>query len=177
MAAAAQPADAVVATLDWRRRDLHPEQTGVIVVDATTGQRVMNVARLYADRERGEIAFQPQTVPGNYYIYYLKSISTGSRYYPTVHYPDMEPTAAASWLEKNRLTGRKHPSLPAARLIQYQAIDAFHSFYPMEIIATEAEKSHLLKHAPAEKYLLFPEDRRFPIRMTHDLPYRWVEAG
>ena len=172
-----QPADAVVAALNWRRRDLHPEQTGVIVVDATTGQRVMNVARLYADRERGEIAFQPQTVPGNYYIYYLKSISTGSRYYPTVHYPDMEPTAAASWLEKNRLTGRKHPSLPAARLIQYQAIDAFHSFYPMEIIATEAEKSHLLKQAPAEKYLLFPEDRRFPIRMTHDLPYRWIEAG
>ena len=69
-----QPADAVVAALNWRRRDLHPEQTGVIVVDATTGQRVMNVARLYADRERGEIAFQPQTVPGNYYIYYLKSI-------------------------------------------------------------------------------------------------------
>ncbi len=26
-------------------------------------------------------------------------------------------------------------------------------------------------------YLVFPEDRRFPIRMTDELPLRWVKAG
>ncbi|MGM9760303.1 MAG: glycoside hydrolase domain-containing protein [Parabacteroides sp.] len=172
-----KPADAVLATLNWRRRDLHPEQCGVIVVDATTGQRITNVVRLYADRERGEIAFQPQTVPGNYYIYYLKSVSTGSRYYPTVHYPDMEATATTDWLQKNRLTGKKTPALPAARLVQYQAIDDFHSFYPMEVIATEAEKVALLRQQPADPYILFTEDRRYPIRMTNDIPYKWVEEN
>jgi hypothetical protein len=29
--------------------------------------------------------------------------------------------------------------------------------------------------APA--YLLFPEDRQFPIRMTDELPLRWVKSG
>lgn len=60
---------AVLATLDWRRRDLNPEEKGVIVVDAATGEQVTNVARFTINREKGEIVFQPQTVPGNYYIY------------------------------------------------------------------------------------------------------------
>jgi len=64
-----RPADAVLATLDWRRRDLNPEEKGVIVVDAATGEQVTNVARFTINREKGEIVFQPQTVPGNYYIY------------------------------------------------------------------------------------------------------------
>lgn len=172
-----KPADAVLATLEWRRRDRNPEEKNVIVVDASTGQRVRNVCRFQVDREKGEIAFQPQTVPGEYYIYYLKNVMSGSRYYPTVTYPPFEHTASADWLKVNKLTGKKAPSLPAARLVQYQAIDVFNSFYPMEVIATEAEKTALLKKNPAGKYLLFTEDRRYPIRMTTDLPYRWVAAG
>lgn len=172
-----KPADAVLATLEWRRRDSNPEGKNVIVVDAATGQRVRNVCRFHVDRERGEIAFQPQTVPGEYYIYYLKNVMSGSRYYPTVTYPPFENTASSDWLKANKLTGKKAPSLPAARLVQYQAIDAFNSFYPMEVIATEAEKTALLKKNPAGKYLLFTEDRRYPIRMTTDLPYRWIAGG
>lgn len=169
-----QPADAVLATLDWRRKDLNPEEKGVIIVDAATGKRVTNVARFTINREKGEIVFQPQTVPGEYYIYYLKNIMTGSRYYPTVHYMKADNTASDEWLKKNRLTGKKAPSLPAARLIQYQAINEFHSFYPMEVIATEAEKEVILKAQPDGKYVLFTEDRRYPIRMTSDIPYKWV---
>lgn len=168
------PADAVLATLDWRRRDLDPEAKGLIVVDAATGKRVTNVARFAINRERGEIAFQPQTVPGDYYIYYLKNVMSGSRYYPTVNYPPFENTASGEWLRKNKLEGKKAPSLPAARLVQYQAINAFNSFYPMEVIATASEKAQLLKEHPKENYLLFTEDRRFPIRMTTDIPYKWV---
>lgn len=170
-----QPAEAVLATLDWRRRDLDPEAKDLIIVDATTGKRITNVTRFAVDRERGEIAFQPQTVPGNYYIYYLKNVMSGSRYYPTVNYPSFEQTASAEWIRKNKLDGRKAPSLPAARLVQYQAINAFNSFYPMEVIATAAEKSNLLKEQPKDDYILFPEDRRYPIRMTTDLPYKWIE--
>ena len=30
---------------------------------------------------------------------------------------------------------------------------------------------------PDCSYLLFPEDRRFPIRMANDLPFRWIRSG
>lgn len=169
-----KPADAVLATLEWRRRDQNPESKNLIVVDAATGKRVTNVCRFTVNREKGEIVFQPQTIPGRYYIYYLKNKMSGSRYYPTVTYPDFEDLASADWLKRNKLTGKNIPALPAANLIQYQAINEFHGFYPMELIATEAEKAALLKSQGKEKYILFTEDRRYPIRMTSDIPYKWI---
>ena len=167
-------ADAVLATIEWRRRDLNPEDKNLIVVDATTGKRITNVCRFAVNRERGEVAFQPQTVPGEYYIYYLKNVMSGSRYYPTVNYPSFENTASADWVKKNKLSGKKAPSLPAARIVQFQAIDQLNSFYPMEVIATADETARLLKKRPAENYILFTEDRKYPIRMTTDIPYKWI---
>ena len=168
------PADAVLATIDWRRRDLNPEAKNLIVVDAATGERITNVCRFTIDRERGEVVFQPQTVPGEYYIYYLKNVMSGSPYYPTVNYPAFENTASADWVKKNKLSGKKAPALPAAKVVQFQAINELNSFYPMEVIATSNETARLLKEHPGEKYILFTEDRKFPIRMTTDIPYKWI---
>ena len=170
-------ADAVLATLDWRRRDQNPEAKNLIVVDAATGKRITNVARFEINREQGKVVFQPQTVPGQYYIYYLKNVQSGSKYYPTVTYPAFEKTASDEWLAKHKLTSRVAPKLPTAEVVQYQAIDDFHSFYPMEVIATENEKRALLKTQLDNKYFLFTEDRRYPIRMTTDIPYRWIAEG
>jgi hypothetical protein len=170
-----KPVDAVLATINWRRRDLKPEDKNIIVVDAATGERITNVARFTVNRERGEIAFQPKTAPGDYYVYYLKNVMSGSRWYPTVNYPPFENTADAAWLKKNNLTGKTSPKLTEARVRQFQAIDEMNSFYPMEVIATAAEKDQLLKGKPVEKYILFTEDRRYPIRMTTDIPYKWVK--
>ena len=169
-----KPADAVLATIDWRRRDLNPEAKNLIVVDAATGERITNVCRFTIDRERGEVVFQPQTVPGEYYIYYLKNVMSGSPYYPTVNYPAFENTASADWIKKNKLSGKKAPALPAAKVVQFQAINELNSFYPMEVIATSNETARLLKEHPGEKYILFTEDRKFPIRMTTDIPYKWI---
>ena len=169
-----KPADAVLATIDWRRRDLNPEAKNLIVVDAATGERITNVCRFTIDRERGEVVFQPQTVPGEYYIYYLKNVMSGSPYYPTVNYPAFENTASADWVKKNKLSGKKAPTLPAAKVVQFQAINELNSFYPMEVIATSNETARLLKEHPGEKYILFTEDRKFPIRMTTDIPYKWI---
>ena len=169
-----KPADAVLATIDWRRRDLNPEAKNLIVVDAATGERITNVCRFTIDRERGEGGFQPQTVPGEYYIYYLKNVMSGSPYYPTVNYPAFENTASADWVKKNKLSGKKAPALPAAKVVQFQAINELNSFYPMEVIATSNETARLLKEHPREKYILFTEDRKFPIRMTTDIPYKWI---
>lgn len=169
-----KPADAVLATIDWRRRDLNPEAKNLIVVDAATGERITNVCRFTIDREQGEVVFQPQTVPGEYYIYYLKNVMSGSPYYPTVNYPAFENTASADWVKKNKLSGKKAPALPAAKVVQFQAINELNSFYPMEVIATSNETARLLKEHPEEKYILFTEDRKFPIRMTTDIPYKWI---
>ena len=164
----------LLATIDWRRRDLNPEAKNLIVVDAATGERITNVCRFTIDRERGEVVFQPQTVPGEYYIYYLKNVMSGSPYYPTVNYPAFENTASADWVKKNKLSGKKAPALPAAKVVQFQAINELNSFYPMEVIATSNETARLLKEHPGEKYILFTEDRKFPIRMTTDIPYKWI---
>lgn len=169
-----KPADAVLATIDWRRRDLNPEAKNLIVVDAATGERITNVCRFTIDREQGEVVFQPQTVPGEYYIYYLKNVMSGSPYYPTVNYPAFENTASADWVKKNKLSRKKAPALPAAKVVQFQAINELNSFYPMEVIATSNETARLLKEHPGEKYILFTEDRKFPIRMTTDIPYKWI---
>ena len=169
-----KPADAVLATIDWRRRDLNPEAKNLIVVDAATGERITNVCRFTIDREQGEVVFQPQTVPGEYYIYYLKNVMSGSPYYPTVNYPAFENTASADWVKKNKLSGKKAPALPAAKVVQFQAINELNSFYPMEVIATSNETARLLKEHPGEKYILFTEDSKFPIRMTTDIPYKWI---
>ena len=143
-------------------------------MDAATGERITNVCRFTIDREQGEVVFQPQTVPGEYYIYYLKNVMSGSPYYPTVNYPAFENTASADWVKKNKLSGKKAPALPAAKVVQFQAINELNSFYPMEVIATSNETARLLKEHPGEKYILFTEDRKFPIRMTTDIPYKWI---
>jgi hypothetical protein len=47
----------------------------------------------------------------------------------------------------------------------------------MEIIATTQEVNTIVKKYPRSQYLLFPEDRDHPIKMTSNLPYRWIEQG
>lgn len=170
-----KPADAVLADITWRRRDLDPEGKNLIIVDAATGERITNVRRFTINRERGEIVFQPKTVPGKYYVYYLKNVMSGSRAYPTVKYPPFEETASPEWVRKNKLSGSKLPKLPAAKVERFEAIDQMNSFYPMEVIATSAEKARIMAGRPDETYILFTEDRRYPIRMTTDIPYKWVE--
>src|SRR5512147_2326803 len=76
------PADAVVVEVPWRRPDAKPEEKDVIVVDAATGLRVADVARLSVTRERGVLAFRPATAPGDYYLYYLPFQMTGRSNYP-----------------------------------------------------------------------------------------------
>ena len=169
-----KPSDAVLATIQWRRRDLNPEDKNIIVIDAATGERITNVCRLEVNRERGRIVFQPKTAPGKYYVYYLKNVMSGSRAYPTVKYPPFEETASPAWIKKNKLDSKKTPRLPSAEVVQFQAIDQMNSFYPMEVIATAAEKDKLLSRFPDDSYVIFTEDRKFPIRMTTDIPYKWI---
>jgi hypothetical protein len=178
------PADAVRARIPWRRRDMNPEKKNLLVFDAQSGARVANVVRERITREDGALVFQPMSGKGRYFVYYLPNVGSGRSNYPKVVYPEPESTAKPEWLSKHGLNedatpapGRKPPALPLARVAEFQAIDELNSFFPMEVIATASETKMLLARNWTASYLVFPEDRRFPIRMTDDLPQRWIAAG
>lgn len=184
---------AIYAFIPWRRRDFKPENKKIILVDATTGREVTNFIRLAITREYGEILFEPQTIPGKYYVYYLPNVMSGRSNYPKVTYPSPDEKPSPSWLRKIGLENpdkfdpnhfffstsfkAKARRFPSAEIIAIQSIDEFNSFFPMEVIATRDEVATLLKLYPEKKYFLFPEDREYPIRMRSDLPYRWIKKG
>ncbi len=172
--------DALLAHIDWRRRDHHPENIDVIVVDAKTGKRVNNVYRVNINREFGELIFQASN-PGTYYFYYMPNVMSKGNY-PKVKYNEPLNLAEKSWITKYKLTG---VSLLASQKAKFQkvtsseiqSIDAFNSFYPMEVIASKAEISVLMKKNPGTPFLIFPEYRQYSIRMTDDIPQRWALRG
>ena len=170
-----QKADAVLVNIPWRRRDHDPERKQILVVDATSGQRITNVARLHLDRFEGALAFQPVTAPGDYFVYYLPfAPQPGWGSYSRDYLPPQD-SVGADW--KSRLP-QNTDALPRAKVVLLEARTEFDSFYPMEVVATPEEIQQLLNRRAADSaYLVFPEDRRFPIRMRDDLPLRWVKAG
>ena len=176
----AAPADAVRAQIPWRRDDAAPEKKNVIVVAADTGLPLTNVMLAVITGPLGDIVFQVPTA-GTYYAYYLPSVSRG-RNYPTSSYQPPVNHADAAWLAKNGLVpgdqliatlGR----LPLAKVTALEAIDDFNRFDPMEVAASEDEEKQLVTAHGRESFLLFPEDRMRPIRMTDHLPVSWIKAG
>ncbi len=165
----AQKSDAVQVILPWRLRMLHPEQNQIRIIDASTGQRITNVHRISANREQCTLVFQPVTVPGIYYVYYLKTLGNRKAYYQKLIYEPYFETADKIW--KNKYT--QSSGLPQAKLVRFESINAFHSFYPMEVIATKAETDKLMKETETPT-VIFTEDRKYPIRMTTDIPYKWI---
>jgi len=174
--------EAVWAHLPWCRRDQNPEKKEVLVVDAKTGNRVRNVVRVTVNREYGDFVFEPVSGPGEYYFYYLPYTGTIHSPYPRITYLTPEQTASPDWLARNNLLHLENASaernkLQVAEVVEFQSVDEFNSFYPMEVIATREETAHLLDKYRKASYLVFPEDRRNAIRMTADLPRIWIQRG
>jgi hypothetical protein len=176
------PAEAVTVRIPWRRRDRQPEQKAVIVIDATTGQRVKNVIAARLNREFGELVFQPSTAPGDYWVYYLPYRYEGWENAPTASYTPPAPTSNPVWAEAQAvavkaLAADQPTHLPPSAVVEIQAINDFSRFDPMEVIATSNEMQQLLAAHPDRAYLVFPEDRQYPIHMTDELPQRWIISG
>lgn len=172
----AEESRAVLIRIPWRRRDLQPDKKRIIMVDPHTNQVINNVKILTITRELGEVVFQPVSGTGIYYLYYLPYITKGSRNYPKVIYREPVQTAEKQWLRELDLSDTGLKKMTKAEVVQFQAVDEFNSFYPMEIIATAAETAALVKSA-SKGYLVFPEIREHPIRMFRDLPWKWVREG
>lgn len=171
-------ANAVQVTLPWRRPDMRPETKKVVVVDATTGQEVKNVNLRSFSSEVGVIAFEPVTVPGQYYVYYLPyQYRTGwndARYgKPWNDYLPPVYEADSSWLAS---LPQEETSFAVAEVVGFESRSRFDAFTPMGTIATRQETDQLAEAHP-ENPVVFMEDRVFPIRLTSQLPVRWVKNG
>jgi hypothetical protein len=165
--------DFASAIIPWRRRDTDAEKKRIIIEDAKTHQKITNVKVVKIDRENGKIYFQPTSGKGTYYVYYMPYKNEGRSNYPKGVYLKPENTASDAWLKKLSSTR----VFVSAHVKEFQSIDAFNSFYPMEVIATKAETHALISKNKTAAFLVFPEDRLNSIRMSKDLPQRWIEAG
>ena len=169
------PAAAVHVVIPWRRRDAHPEQVAVIVIDPA-GKPITNVLRGKIDRESGELVFQA-TQAGTYAVYYQPYISAGRSNYPTVTYAAPKDTADASWSHKVGAVGQGWQRLPQAQVLRYEAVDDFDAYTSMERTATPSELQALLATHPSDALMLFPETRANPVRMFDTLPASWAQRG
>ena len=143
------------ATILWRRRDEHPELKRIIVEDAATHQKVLNVKTGEINRVFGNIYFEPVSGKGTYYVYYMPYKNEGPSNYPKGIYLKPENTASEEWLN----VVDKDENIPDAKVTEFQSINAFNSFYPMEVIATKNETNQLIAENKNKPFLIFPEDR------------------
>ncbi|QEC65724.1 hypothetical protein FRZ54_19185 [Mucilaginibacter ginsenosidivorans] len=172
LSADAKGAKVVKAVINWRRSDYHPEIKQLLVVDASTNKRIDNVKVDAITREKGTIYFEPSSGT-QYYVYYLPYKIDRKSNYPNAKYLKPQETANADWLQSIAST----KDTPLAKVVSIESVNAFNSFYPMEVIATASEVKALESKYPSKKYLVFPEDRMHPIKMKHDLPQRWILKG
>lgn len=135
-------------------------------------------------KERGDIYFEPASGKGTYYIYYQPYRNEGRSNYPKGVYWKPDSTASEAWLKivgKNGARfgspGRDNVGPTRADAIGIQSIDSFNDIYPMEVAATSDEVATLKAKYADKPFLLFPENRNYPIRMPDMLPYRWIVGG
>ncbi|ANI89429.1 hypothetical protein A9P82_09050 [Arachidicoccus ginsenosidimutans] len=162
--------DVAKVIIPWRRRDENPQNKDVILVDAQTCSVVKNALLKDVSREQGTIYFEPTSGVGRYYVYYMPYHIKGV-YYPKTIYLPVKNTADENWLAKTT------KSTLQAVCSELQSVNGFNNFYPMEVIATQKETDDLIKKNSDKSYLVFPEDRLHSIKMTNDLPFRWIKKG
>ncbi|MHC0445581.1 glycoside hydrolase domain-containing protein [Flavobacterium sp. 3-218] len=158
-------------TIEWRRRDNNPELKKIIVQDAS-GKEIQNIKTENINRENGTIFFEPVSGKGMYYVYYMPYIDEGTANYPKGIYAKPEDKADAKWLSNIKSNTKDNCSVT-----EIQSVNAFNSFYPMEVIATAAETKDLISKNSGNSFLVFPEDRLHSIKLKSDLPQRWIQKG
>ena len=90
---------------------------------------------------------------GDYYFYDLPYTGTIHSPYPKITYLPPERTASPEWLTRNDLLDLEpvranRGKFSASEVVEFQSVDEFNSFYPMEVIATSSETAHLLAQYP-----------------------------
>jgi len=188
----APDANAVWAHIPWRRRDANPEQKAIFIHDSKTGKRIENFEIINLNREYLDVVFEPLTVPGDYEIYYLPYFErynipsyweTIEEYVKPYNLCDGNWLARVSWRVGNsnaitpKIADGHWQRLPKAGLVEIQSKTGFDSFYPMEVPATREEVAEIIVKNRKSEYLVFPEDRKYPVRMFETIPLKWAKTG
>ncbi len=165
-----QPAKAVRINFYWRRHDPDPAGKRMLLVNHS-GDTIQNIHRISIDNEQCDLVFGPVPESGTWYLYYLPFNVQGGYGSFRNAYLKPEPAPSRKWMKKYV---RRPEKLPLATVMEIQSRTALDSFCPMEIIPTAAEKQQFLKKFGGD-YLVFPEDRKFSIRMKDEIPLRWLK--
>lgn len=161
---------AVLVHVPWRRRD-NPGGKTMVLVDASSGKLVKKIYPVMLTAEYGDVVFEPTTGPGEYYLYYMPYKSTGSWYFPSTVYPKPD-YPHKEWFDQLNIS-----TLSRAVVSRFESVNAFNSFYPMEVVATSQEVEQLVEKNKGKDFLLFPEDRKFPVRIDSGICMRWAQDG
>ena len=167
--------DAVKVLLPWRRPDLRPETKKIVVIDSKTGQEVNNVSILDFSSEKGLIAFQPQSGPGIYEIYYLSAKfrrSSDDALYGEI-WNDYLPAVYSTDPAWEQSIKNNQNTIPDAKPIRFESRLKLDFFTSMGLIAT-CDEIESLKQKKTGEFMLFTEDRAFPIKLT-TIPVRWIK--
>ncbi len=164
----------ISATIEWRRRDAEPEQKRVLLT-AEDGTVLTGVTTPRVEQHSGTVVFTPPTA-GIYYCYYLPYTQSGIG--AGFQFAWDAPTSAVQRAGSSADWGGL-PRLPGTA-ITLEARNAFEAFSPMELSASASETAAVVAaataapHGAGGRYLVFPEERRLPVRMQERLPYRWI---
>lgn len=167
--------DAVVVNIPWRRPDLRPETKKIVVYGVKSGKEVVNVHVLEFSSEKGKIAFQPIVGESEYYFYYLpykfRRKWDDARYgKPWNDYLTPIYNADSLWVA---FVDKNMTSLPEAKVERIESRSKFDAFTSMGLIATGNEVQTILEKYK-DDYLIYTEDRAFPIRLPNTIPVRWA---
>lgn len=162
------PCEVANLRFEWRRPDAGVDQKRFLIINASTGDTVRNILRNEVNNELCDLSFGPVEAAGDYYFYYLPyQVQPGHGMYYR-GYEAVEETPGAEWVATIKTA---EPSIPIIKTVQSRT--AFDSFYPMEVCATKAE-TNAYKTKQNKPFYLFPEDRKYPIRMKKQVPYKWI---
>ncbi|RLD36628.1 MAG: hypothetical protein DRI73_00340 [Bacteroidetes bacterium] len=170
-------ANAVILDINWRRHDRNPERKQFIIIHKESGDTIKNIQRIKVDNEGCQLVFGPVGKTGNYYFYYLPYIVQKEYGFYNKGYLRPENKPDENWVKKNGLSNvGKIKNLPKSTPVGFQSRTEFDSFFPMEVIALQSEKDSLV-NIHKNDFLVFPEDRKFPIRMLDEIPQKWIQCG
>ncbi len=160
--------DAVRIVLPWRRHDPDPQDRMLLLISAKSGDTVRNIHRIRVDREVCEIIAGPVKA-GTHYLYYLPfQVQEGYGFYDKDYLP-REGKPDREWLEQ------LHPdAVPRVTTEIFEARTAMDAFFPMGVIPLASEKADFLADHPGP-FILFTEDRLYPVRMTDEIPLKWIK--
>lgn len=168
----------VYICIPWRRSDQNPSKKGIMITYAKTNEEVKNVYVKEINNEFGEIFFEPTYGNGVYYVYWLPYKRDGLIYWGNIKYLENNNDYNNEWYKKNIAPFVKKEALlykyPEAEIVEFQSRTLHDSFFPMEVIATKNEVNKLIKKYGKNDFLVFPENREYPIIMRDFLPYRWI---